>query len=68
MKDVCGDEIPEGYEQWTCGDCGAMCNFEAMQMCLERGPDHKPCPFDIEQPESNHEMFAFIKKTTRREN
>jgi hypothetical protein len=57
--DALGDPLPEGYGQWQCPECTAICNFEAMQMCTG-----KPCPFDRDQPESNGGAFAFIRRQT----
>jgi len=61
-KDLIGDEMPEGYEAWSCDVCTAVCNFEAMQMCIKRIDLSAECGFEKDLPESNHGMFGFIRK------
>jgi hypothetical protein len=55
LVDYLGDPLPNGYKQWSCPDCTAMCNFEAMQWC-----HGAPCPFDQDKPESNGGAFALM--------
>jgi hypothetical protein len=61
--DYLGDTLPDGYEQWQCGICTAMCNFEAMQQCAKRTNPEAECGFDADSPESNHGCFALIVKS-----
>jgi hypothetical protein len=60
--DFLGSPLPEGYEQWCCDVCTAMCNFEAMQQCEKRFNPEAECGFDRDQPESNDGCFALIIK------
>ena len=53
--DCFGSPLPEGYTQWICEHCTAVCNYEAMTQC-----HGSPCPFDRDKPESNDGIFAFI--------
>lgn len=58
--DYLGDHLPDGYKQWSCDVCTAMCNFEAMTMCARNQDCTSECGFQKDQPESNHGCFAFI--------
>lgn len=65
MKDYLGDELPEGYKPWRCGECDAVCNFEAMYHCFKRDDENASCGFDRDQPESNGGCFGFMTKVIR---
>lgn len=62
--DFVGDPLPEGYEPWSCDTCTAVCNFEAMELCIRRYHPEEECAFDRDQPESNFGCFGFITKST----
>jgi hypothetical protein len=57
--DYLGDEMPPGYEPWSCDVCTAVCNFEAMNLCAK--PDGHACGFERDQPESNGGAFGFMR-------
>lgn len=63
--DFLGDEMPPGYEPWSCPVCMAVCNFEAMMQCAPTRGLHPgtECGFNLEQPESNGGAFGFIIKS-----
>lgn len=67
--DHLGDPLPEGYRPWSCNTCGAVCNFEAMNLCslARRLEPDAPCGFDEERPESNGGCFGFIMSNTESE-
>lgn len=52
---------PPGYEWWSCDECTASCNFEAMHYCRRRYDADAECGFDRDTPESVCGMFEFIK-------
>lgn len=60
--DFLGDRMPDGYKPWSCHVCGAVCNFEAMTMCikLRTGGMYQECGFDRDRPESNGGTFGFM--------